>query len=85
MLVPYCLSLGYDSEFGDLVATSQSLEVEDAVAFADSVAAIRRHMEDGTSNENVFEVCCVHVCRGGNKSLQVFRRVYFEVHSFVPC
>lgn len=39
-----------------MVATSGSLEVEDAVAFDDSVAAIRRHLDDGTSNENVFEV-----------------------------
>ncbi|CAN0161906.1 unnamed protein product, partial [Ectocarpus sp. 12 AP-2014] len=31
-------------EFGDVVATSGSLEVEDAVAFDDSVAAIRRHL-----------------------------------------
>lgn len=44
------------SEFGDVVATSESLEVEDAVAFDDSVAAIRRHLEDGTSNETIFEV-----------------------------
>ena len=49
--LPLCFS-----EFGDVVATSESLEVEDAVAFDDSVAAIRRHLEDGTSNENVFEV-----------------------------
>ena len=49
----------HGSEFGDVVATSQSLAVEDAVAFDDSVAAIRRHMEDGTSNENLFEVCRV--------------------------
>lgn len=39
-----------------MVATSQSLEVEDAVAFDDSVAAIRRHLDDGASDENVFEV-----------------------------
>lgn len=39
-----------------MVPTSQSLEVEDAVAFADSVTAIRRHMEDGSSIENIFEV-----------------------------
>lgn len=44
------------SEFGEVVPTSQSLDVEDAVAFADSVAAIRRHMEDGSSVENIFEV-----------------------------
>lgn len=44
------------SEFGDVVATSQSLEVEDAQAFEDSVAAIRRHMDDGTSDELLFEV-----------------------------
>lgn len=45
-----------NSDSGDVVATSQSLEVEDAVAFEDSVAAIRRHLDDGTSDENVFEV-----------------------------
>lgn len=45
----------FDSEFGDVVATSQNLDVEDAVAFDDSVAAIRRHMQDGTSNENILE------------------------------
>lgn len=44
------------SESGELVATSQNLEVEDAVAFADSVAAIRRHMEDGASDDIVLEV-----------------------------
>ncbi|CAM9876768.1 unnamed protein product [Ascophyllum nodosum] len=42
-------------EFGDVVATSQSLEVEDAVAFADSVTAIRRHMQDGSSDDHIFE------------------------------
>lgn len=55
-----------DSEFGDIVATSESLEVEDAVAFNDSVAAIRRHMDDGSSNENVFEVSSPTIDRGGD-------------------
>lgn len=36
--------------------TSQSLEVEDAQAFDDSVAAIRRHLDDGASDELLFEV-----------------------------
>lgn len=66
LLVPavrYCLFSSLSSllfsEFGDVVATSGSLEVEDAVAFDDSVAAIRRHLDDGASNETVFEVCVV--------------------------
>lgn len=62
------------SEFGDVVATSESLEVEDAVAFDDSVAAIRRHLDDGTSNETIFEVCppppvsCGLPSQGGEKA-----------------
>lgn len=44
------------SESGDVVATSENLEVEDAIAFTDSVAAIRRHLLDGSSDEIIFEV-----------------------------
>ncbi|CAM9775328.1 unnamed protein product [Pylaiella littoralis] len=63
-------------EFGDVVATSQSLEVEDAVAFDDSVAAIRRHMEDGTSNEIIFEEI---------RTAQTFAAfpVHYRIHLFV--
>ncbi|CAM9803122.1 unnamed protein product [Ectocarpus sp. 8 AP-2014] len=63
-------------EFGDVVATSGSLEVEDAVAFDDSVAAIRRHLDDGTSNENVFEEI---------RTAQTFAAfpVHYRIHLFV--
>ncbi|CAM9260260.1 unnamed protein product [Ectocarpus sp. 4 AP-2014] len=63
-------------EFGDVVATSGSLEVEDAVAFDDSVAAIRRHLDDGTSNENIFEEI---------RTAQTFAAfpVHYRIHLFV--
>lgn len=63
-------------EFGDVVATSQSLEVEDAVAFADSVTAIRRHMEDGSSNEHIFEEI---------RTAQTFAAfpVHYRIHLYV--
>lgn len=63
-------------EFGDVVATSQSLEVEDAVAFDDSVAAIRRHMQDGTSNEIMFEEI---------RTAQTFAAfpVHYRIHLYV--
>ncbi|CAM9782803.1 unnamed protein product [Ectocarpus fasciculatus] len=63
-------------EFGDVVATSGSLEVEDAVAFDDSVAAIRRHLDDGTSNENVFEEI---------RTAQTFAAfpVHYRIHLYV--
>ncbi|CAM9456249.1 unnamed protein product [Ectocarpus sp. 6 AP-2014] len=64
------------NEFGDVVATSGSLEVEDAVAFDDSVAAIRRHLDDGTSNENIFEEI---------RTAQTFAAfpVHYRIHLFV--
>ncbi|CAN0575066.1 unnamed protein product, partial [Ectocarpus sp. 12 AP-2014] len=60
----------------DVVATSGSLEVEDAVAFDDSVAAIRRHLDDGTSNENIFEEI---------RTAQTFAAfpVHYRIHLFV--
>eukprot|EP00752_Nemacystus_decipiens_P010461 g9320.t1 len=63
-------------EFGDVVATSESLEVEDAVAFDDSVAAIRRHLEDGTSNETIFEEI---------RTAQTFAAfpVHYRIHLYV--
>lgn len=75
VFLPACL---FFSEFGDVVATSESLEVEDAVAFDDSVAAIRRHLEDGTSNETIFEVgtAVVTTCRVSDQRTQyVFETV----------
>ncbi|CAM9584602.1 unnamed protein product [Scytosiphon promiscuus] len=67
---------GNVDEFGDVIATSQSLEVEDAVAFDDSVAAIRRHLDDGTSNENVFEEI---------RTAQTFAAfpVHYRIHLYV--
>ncbi|CAM9394350.1 unnamed protein product [Choristocarpus tenellus] len=44
-----------DSNFGEEVATMDNLEVDDAVAFDNSVAAIRRHLADGAPDEMILE------------------------------